>query len=462
MAETNTKEVIDKCRRALCSEQNCSATLKQAVEELIALALNLSTIIGANSSNSSKPPSTDPIPKRSLTKIKDRKRKPGGQNGHKGCCLKPFETPTEIKPIKIDPEKLPPGNYTSDGFESRQVIEIQTNINIIEYRAEVLVNERNERFVAEFPEGVTEPVQYGNSVKASAVNLSQSQLIPLARVQEHHADQYGLPISKGSISNWNLSAYNKLEPFDQWAQEQLIKSYLIHGDETGINIGGKLNWLHTICNPDVTLFFPDEKRGQEAMDRMGILPHFNGVIMHDHWKSYFAYDCVHCLCNAHHYRELEAAFEGNQEWAKKMQNLLIEMKNAVEKAGGCLEEKSANKFRKKYRKILRTADKECPRNLETKKQSKSRNLLERLRKFETETLRFLEDKHVPFTNNRAENDQRMTKVQQKVSGCFRSMIGAKIFCRIRSYILTCKKHDIGASEAMKLLFDGKFPEFMNL
>lgn len=142
----SANEIIDKCRRALNDEQRCSAALKKAVEELIELSVNLSVIIGATSSNGSKPPLTDPISKKCLTKIKDRKRKPGGQNGHKGCCLEPFEKPTEIKPIEIDRKNLPPGNYKFDGFESRQVIEIETNINVIEYRAEVLVNERGEKY----------------------------------------------------------------------------------------------------------------------------------------------------------------------------------------------------------------------------------------------------------------------------------------------------------------------------
>jgi transposase len=117
-------------------------------------------------------------------------------------------------------------------------------------------------------------------------------------------------------------------------------------------------------------------------------------------------------------------------------------------------------FRKRYRRVLKVADEECPLNSKSRAQTKSRNLLERLRDFELETLRFLEDANVPFTNNRGENDIRMTKVQQKISGCFRSMAGAKIFCRVRSYIITCRKNGIGPSEALKLLFDGEFPAFM--
>ncbi|TAJ99884.1 IS66 family transposase, partial [bacterium] len=201
--------------------------------------------------------------------------------------------------------------------------------------------------------------------------------------------------------------------------------------------------------------------GQEAMDRMGVLPYFRGVLMHDHWKPYFGYECIHALCNAHHLRELEAAVEfDSQKWAKKMQDLLITMRDAVEKDGGTVSKSRAIKFRKAYRKLLRLAEIECPHNPLQRAQTKSRNLLVRLRDFETETLRFLIEANVPFTNNRGENDIRMTKVQQKISGCFRSMDGAKVFCRVRSYLSTCRKNGIGPSEALRLLFDGKSPSFM--
>jgi transposase len=458
----NAMKTIDKVRLALLEEPSCSSTVKTAVTDLIDLVEVLLVKLGTNSRNSSKPPSQDPNRKRHIAIARGHKRKPGGQNGHKGCFLKPVENPTEVKEILIDRKSLPSGKYESRGFESRQVFDVDISVIVTEYRAEVLVNENEDRFVAEFPKGVTERVQYGNSIKAASVYMSQFQLVPLARVQDHFRDQLGLPVSKGSISNWNLSAYEKLELFEKWARQQLIDSVCNNGDETGINIGGKKAWLHCISNEKVALFHPDVKRGREAMERMGILPYFKGNLVHDHWKPYFTYFCTHSLCNSHHLRELEAAIEDNQKWAKKMQDLLLEMNETVEKAGGALSRRRANGFRSRYREIISAADKECPLNQRTRKQSKSRNLLERLRDFEIETLRFLEDKDVPFTNNRGENDIRMTKVQQKISGCFRSMAGAKIFCRIRSYLLTCQKNGVSPTKALNLLFDGKLPDFIAL
>lgn len=462
-AKTKIKvsKVIDSARRCLAEESDLSPSLQAAVTGLIDMVTLLSNHLGVNSSNSSVPPSQDPNRVRPVKTGKARKRKPGGQKGHKGSRLEPVRNPTESEDILIDRRTLPPGNYHAAGFEVRQVFDIEVSFSVKEYRGEILENENGEQFIPEFPEGVTESAQYGSTVKAHSVYMSQFQLVPLARVEDHFRDQLGLALSKGSISNWNALAYKKLESFEEWARRTLIGAPCNNADETGINVNGKRIWLHSISNEKATLFHPDEKRGQEAMDRMGILPYYGGVLMHDHWKPYFGYNCIHALCNAHHLRELEAAFEfEGQKWAKDMQKLLILMKDAVEKAGGALSANQAEKWRKKYRKILSRAEFECPRKEDSRAQTKARNLLERLRDFEVETLRFLDDVKVPFTNNRGENDIRMTKVQQKISGCFRSMDGARIFCRVRSYLSTCRKNGIGPSEALRLLFDGKFPSFM--
>lgn len=443
-------------------EEDASPVFKRAVSDLFEVVAFLTNRLGLNSNNSSKPPSQDPNREKPVKTARGRKRrKPSGQKGHKGNCLKPVEKPTESEEILIDRRTLPHGQYRRVGFETRQVFDIEISFSVKEYRGEILENEKGEQYVAEFPEGVTEPAQYGNTVKAHSVYMSQFQLVPLARVEDHFRDQLGLLLSKGSISNWNALAYQKLESFEEWARRSLIGSLCNHVDETGINVGGKRLWLHSVSNEKVTLFHPDERRGQEAMDRMGVLPYFRGVLIHDHWKPYFGYDCIHALCNAHHLRELEASVEfDGQKWAKQMQKLLCEMRDAAEAGGGVVSNNRSTRFKIAYRKLLKLAEKECPRDLSRRAQTKSRNLLERLRDFEVETLRFLDDAKVPFTNNRGENDIRMTKVQQKISGCFRSMDGVRVFCRVRSYLSTCRKNGVGPSEALKLLFDGKSPSFM--
>lgn len=418
--------------KLLAQEKGISPAMNAAIKMLLLIIKLMVNRLGLNSANSSKPPSSDPNrDKKNSTNHEgedEKKNKPGGQNGHIGTTLKPEENPDKVDEIVIDKRTLPPGNYHEAGYESRQIVDIKICRFITEYLAPVLENEQGERFVAAFPEGVTRPIQYGASVKASAVYMSMFQLIPYERIQTHFAELFEIPISAGSVYNFNRDAYQSMAEFDRLATYKLKHASLIHVDETGINIGGKRMWLHGASNLEWTYFYPHEKRGSEAMDEIGILSDFKGTLCHDHWKPYYKYASLHSLCNAHHLRELICAFElRDQQWAKAMHSFLEELNLSVKKAGGKLKVKAALKQRQQYQKILKAADAECPEPLRTKdspkrgrlKRSKSRNLLERLRNFEDDILRFMDHVEVPFTNNQGERDIRMTKVQQKISGCFR-------------------------------------------
>ncbi len=463
----NIEASLQTAKELIAKEKNMSPALKVALDVLLLLVTILANRLGLNSKNSSKPPSTDPNREKKPRQPGDRK--PGGQYGHVGTTLKQFSDPDLVKDIELDKSVLPPGSYRITGHETRQVIDVDISTFVTEWRAEVIEHQNGKRYVAEFPKDVTRPVQYGIGVKSNAVYLSQYQLIPYKRVVEQFQDQMGIPISAGTINNFNKDAFERLETFESWLKEQLIASALVHADETGINVGGKRRWLHNVSNERFTFYYPHEKRGCEANNEMGILPTYKGIICHDHWKPYFKYGGLHSLCNAHHIRELERASEQDkQKWAAQMILLLKEINKATNDAGGCLEKPLSDHYRQRYRDLLLGAEIECPPPAEPVKKkkgktarSKARNLLERLRDFEEETLRFMDDENVPFTNNQAENDLRMTKVQQKISGCFRAMEGAKVFCRIRSYLSTCMKQGVTASEGLRLLFQGKYPDFMN-
>lgn len=452
----------------LASEKDLSPSLKSMIGILILIVKLLTNRLGLNSSNSSKPPSSDP--NRLKTSKKKSGKKPGGQKGHNGTTLKQTEEPDEVEILSIDRRSLPRGHYKELAPEIRQVFDIDISRNVIEYQAQVLQDENGKRFVASFPDNVTKAVQYGNTLKAHAVYMSQYQLLPYKRIEEYFTEQLQIPISQGSLFNFNKEAFKNLACFDQITKDNLAAGPIAHADETGINIESKRRWLHCASNPLWTYFFPHEKRGTEAMDEMNIIPRFKGILCHDHWKPYYRYDgCLHALCNAHHLRELTSAYEQDkQEWAGKMKALLEEINNAVHDAGGSLKKKSADKYRKSYRVLLENAEKECPPPDETQrtgkrgrvKRSKARNLLERLINYENDVLRFMENPDVPFTNNQGENDIRMTKVQQKISGCFRSVEGAEIFCRVRGYLSTCRKHGVSSSHAMEMLFEKKQPDFI--
>lgn len=456
-------------QKLLEEEKHLSPALRSVISVLLLLVQILSNRIGLDSTNSSKPPSTDTKKKPKPRKPSSNK-KPGGQPGRKGNTLKQTEEPDEIKELKIDRRTLPKGDYEEAEAERRQVFDIQICRWVTEYQAQVLIDKNTgHRYVATFPNEVDKSVQYGKQFKAHAVYMSQYQLIPYNRVQEFFTDQMGIPVSEGSLYNFNVEAHEKLKGFEGIATQKLTDAPLLHVDETGINIAGDRHWLHCASNDQWTHFYVHKKRGSEATDAEGILPAFKGVLCHDHWKPYYRYsDCQHALCNAHHLRELTRAWEQDkQQWAKAMQEFLEACNKAVHQANGKLDARDAEKQWQTYRAILEDAQVECPppdeKNRNGKrgrlKRSKSRNLLERFIKFEDDVLRFMENEIVPFTNNQGERDIRMTKVHQKISGCFRSMKGAKMFCRIRSYLSTCRKRGVTSSDALDFLFNDKLPEF---
>jgi transposase len=304
-----------------------------------------------------------------------------------GVTLEKVDKPDKVEVIKVDRGKSPRGEYKEVGYEARQVFDIEISRMVTEYRAEILEDNKGNQFVASFPKGVTKAVQYGTSVKEHSVYMSQYQLIPYKRIQGYFREQIGIPVSEGSIYHFNQEAYDLLETFEEKAEAELATSEVLHVDETGINTNGDRYWLHSASNSLWTHFSPHEKRGTEAMDSIGILPKFKGILCHDHWKPYYRYDCTHALCNAHHVRELTGVWEEEKQlWAKEMKTLLEEVNRAVKDAGGLLETSECGKYRQRYRAIVKNAEAECPppdeMNRKGKrgrvKRTKARNLLERL------------------------------------------------------------------------------------
>lgn len=475
----SVNETLDKARTALAEEKNLSVSMRAIIEILIFLVQAFVGKLSKNSKNSSIPPSQDKNRKRGSNKDKSKK-KPGGQVGHDGFRLEKVDDPDVINNIEIDRRTLPRGNYNDIGFEARQVIDFKISKIVTEYRAQVLEDELGNQFVAPFPDFVKSDVQYGFRTKSHAVYLSQYQLLPYARIQAYFVEKMQMAISTGSLFNFNQEAYQLLEKFELIVKLQLIQSKVLHADETGINVNKKTIWLHGVSNTEWSHFYPHEKRGRKATDEIGILPNFTGILVHDHWKPYYTYDqCDHALCNSHHLRELEyAEIHDNQKWAGVMQSLLCEINDAVKATDiKALPVNVQKIYEAKYDEIIVAGEIECPLPITVKQESDkiegkrkkrgrikktpSRNLLERLRDYKTDILRFMKNPLVAFTNNSEENDLRMTKVQQKISGCFRSMEGAYIFCRIRSYLVTCRKHNVTMTDALELLFQGKMPDFVN-
>lgn len=464
----SVNDTINKVKDLLQKEEGISPAFRAAIELMLALVQIMLGRLRLNSKNSSKPPSTD------QNRNKSEKKKPnkpkGGQKGHNGTTLQLIENPDEIINLSIDPYTLPiDEHYQSNGYVARQVIDIKISRFVTEYRAEILIDRYGVEYVAEFPYGIINRVQYGASVKAHVTYMSIRQLIPYQRLQEQFANEYGIAISTGSICNFITEAAAVVEKmFEPVAKQELSCAEIGHADETGINVNGKKIWLHDFSNEQWTWLEPHEKRGTEAMEAIGILPNFTGILCHDGWKVYYHYKCIHSLCNAHHLRELTFAFEEDgQQWAGKLKQFLLDLNAEVAAAkNNKLSAVKAAQRLEEYRNLLAAGNKECPTVVDAKgkpkrKQSKSRNLLERLLKHEMEVLLFMYNSIATFTNNQGERDLRMSKVQQKISGCFCTLDSAKNFCKVRSYLSTCAKHGISATDALTLLFNRTMPDFIS-
>jgi transposase len=424
--------------------------LQKQVLSLTERVAELEQRLNKNSGNSSKPPSSDGLAKlKSLRK--PSKKKTGGQKGHKGHNLKQVENPDRVVPLSVASCSCG-ADLTHEpvaGYVNRQVFELpQQKLEVTEYRGEIKrCPECSLSNNAPFPENVNSSTQYGLRFRGLLAYLHNEQLIPSNRISRMVNDLYNAPVSEATVFDASRRSYDNLAPFETAIVKALSESTVLNVDESGVRTNGKLHWLHTASTKTLTFFGIHEKRGTLAMDHFNILPNFSGRLIHDFWKPYLAYDCEHGLCNAHHLRELTFLFEQhNQPWAKNMFDLLLDMNDFVSRQSQQLTPKQKESWIKKYRDLIAEgwncnplSDPPRKRRRGRPKKTTSQNLLERLGRHESSVLAFLHDINVPFTNNLAEQDIRMIKVRLKISGCFRTVQGAKYFARIKSYFSTARK-----------------------
>lgn len=318
-----------------------------------------------------------------------------------------------------------------------------------------------------FPEGVSGPLQYGNGLKAFIINLMFGQMVSLNRVQKMIQSLIGQVISEATMLKYTLQLDQALQGWEEQAISTLLESKSMHCDETSLRVDKKNHWIHVYSGGDTVVKKLHPKRGMEAIEEIGILPRYDGYVIHDCWASYLAYDHFdHGLCGSHLLRELTFIVESNgYRWAKNMKRLLKETVKIVSKRKRKkLSSKEYKRLEKRYRNILTRGMEELPKILRKKKtrgriaKSDAHNLFERFQKYEQAVLAFARVAEVSFTNNRAERDLRMAKVKQKVSGCFRSFELAQAYCRISSYLQTMAYKGYDPMIAIQIALEGRWSQ----
>lgn len=427
----------------------------------------LKDLLAQNSQNSSRPPSSDRQPHARRPKDKDPApkpkslrgqsgRKPGGQRGHPGRTLEFCAQPKEIQVHPLQEcacgEDL--SRQPAQDYERRQVFELPPlQLECIEHRAEIKECPCCHcRQTAPFPAEAKAPVQYGKSFLALLAYLYDAQQCSSRRIHQMCAEIFGRAISESTLQDAREAQAQALEAFEQRLVQILPQEPILHADETGVRVNQVTHWLHILATPLLTFFSLQAKRGAEAIQAIGIIPKFKGWLMHDFLSSYLGFEnCLHTFCKAHLLRELVFLFEEHgQAWAGRMHDLFLEMLQRVKQRkarDAPLSAKELEQWHRRYRRILCAGRRAHPLTAEQRraprlKRSKAQNLLDRMQAYDACILAFLHEFEVPFTNNDGERPLRMIKVRLKVSGCFRTLAGARRHVRIASYISTLRKHGL--------------------
>jgi transposase len=419
------------------------------IEELTAQVADLTRRLGQDSGNSSLPPSSDRFGKPGRDRRKPATRRPGKQPGAPGSTLELVADPDEI--IDHVPEEcagcgVDLADAEPAGTVVRQVRDIPpVQVRVVEHRMHKRACGCGTVSSAAAPAGVDGPVCYGPNLRTLAVYLVVFQHVPVERAAALIADLTGATPSTGWVTAQVARTAQVLAEVETLIKTLLTAAVVLGADETTINVAGSKQWLHVARTELLTAFHLHTSRGRVAVDDFGVLPDYAGTLVRDALSVYDAYPATHALCGAHLIRELTAAAEAHPEqvWPAQARSALADLADAARAARhqglAAIPAQVAAEPLRLFRHAVLVGLAEH-RRAESRKQTKTRNLLERLRDREAEVLRFTTDLAVPFTNNGSERDLRPVKTQIKISGCHRSATGAQAWLRIRGYISTVRKH----------------------
>lgn len=420
------------------------------------------------SHNSGIPPSQSEEDESALNDSDTKKRRQQREksNTHQSAHTRTVETVTvaEVRTCQHCGESL--CDEACIGIERRSLIDIVFEKQVQHVDAEIKSCPRcHEETKGKHPESMSGPKQYGLGIKAYIIQMLIIQMVSLNRLKKQLGTMIGEWLSEATMLKYVLQLYHALDSWEEQAIEELLQQPITHVDETSLKIDKKKQWIHGYSSGEITLKFLHKKRGLEAMEAINIIPRYGGVIIHDCWAAYLSYDhCLHALCGSHLLRELTFIIESNHyRWASNLKALLQEACAKVNRSKRKkLTQQAYARLQRRYRNILTRGEKEMPPVLipQNKKRgriakSDAHNLWERLKTYESAVLRFALDPQVPFTNNRGERDFRMAKVKQKISGCFRTELYAKAYCRISSYLQTMERKGYSAGIAIQMALTGE-------
>ena len=419
-----------------------NAVLKKTVQQLTARLEELERRFKLDSQTSHKPSGAEPFRKPIVTRTQSNKPS-GGQKGHPGKTLEMTNTPDMVKTIEVNLCEACQADLSKTKSQRKkrgQVFDIlPASMIVTEYQTEEKVCICGHMTASTLPEGVYCGAQYGPNIRTRTAYLNVKQLIPEDRTAETMCDLFGVDLCPATVANYVAELSEKVEAHDEQNRQEIEDAPVKNSDETSFRIGKKTVWLHVQSTKTHTYYKPANQRGD-------IIKTTRGVLVSDHFKSYKALkDLKHAFCNAHHIRELEAVSKYDKEsWAAPLKKLL-QFACYRAKLPDVLryQERISNQYDVWIEQGLQYHQLLPPLESRTgKKQRTGYNLLIRLRDNKDSVLRFMYEPEVPFTNNLAEQDLRMMKVKQKISGGFRTMKGAKTFCKIRGVISTLRKQKV--------------------
>lgn len=447
------------------------AAQDQTIAELRVRVRELEDQHSRTSHTSHQPPASDGFKKQPRSLRPRTGKKSGGQPGHPGRTLTFTATPDEVqihRPTSCAGCGVSLVGLVPQTHQRRQVVDLPPLcLHTVEHQVVSLCCPACQTVtVGEFPLDAPNPVQYGPRLKALGVYLRYYQLLPSARTTELLLDLFGAAPSEGTLTAaLTVAAAGLVDVVDR-IRQGIVAAPVAHFDETGFYVEDKRYWLHVACTAELTYYYAHRARGAHGSRAAGVLPVFRGTAVHDAYAAYWVYPCEHALCNAHILRELAFLVERYQQgWAQELAELLRAMlavtHAARTTAPAALPPEQVTGWGARYATLVQTGlsanpaapPPPTPRRGRVK-QSPAHNLLVRLRDHASEVLRFLTDLRVPFDNNQAERDLRMMKVQQKISGRFRTVAGADAFCTIRSYIATLRKQGQVILTALEQTFRG--------